>query len=255
VKTTSRCSRSALFALLLAAACLALPGPAAWAIGAEQIIREVERNQVHDSEIAEGAMIITDRFGSRTKTFKSWAEGSGRMLLEFTNPEERGQKILRLENEIYLYFPEAEQIIHLQGAALKESVMGSDFSYEDLTGEKGLLELYGVTLLGSETVSGGEQYRLELKARERGVAYPLQRIWVDVQDMVLMKAEYYGLSGRLLKTFEVLEVRRVGGKNVPVRAVMRDAMKRGSATEFRLDSLQLDVPLPAGIFSLAELSW
>jgi hypothetical protein len=37
--------------------------------------------------------------------------------------------------------------------------------------------------------------------------------------------------------------------------VMRDAMKRGSATEFRLDSLQLDVPLPAGIFSLAELSW
>ena len=107
----------------------------------EEIIRKMEANQVHKSARTTGAMSITDRFGTRVKTFKVFALGEEKTLLEFTNPEEAGQKILRIDDEIYLYFPEAEEIIHLQGAALKDSVMGSDFSYEDLTGGRDLWTL------------------------------------------------------------------------------------------------------------------
>jgi outer membrane lipoprotein-sorting protein len=237
------------------AAALLLAAAAAFAQSAEEIVRRLEANQRFRTQEAEGSLIITDRFGSRTKTFLSWAEGQERMLLAFTNVEEKGQKILRLQDEIYLYFPEAEEVVRLQGAALKESVMGSDFSYEDLTGEKSLLDLYEVKLSGRELLAGREQFLLELKARARGVAYPAQKLWVDVEEYLPRRAEYYALSGRLLKTLEVLEVRRVGGRSVMSRAIMRDAMKKSSSTEFRVQRVKLDEPLPKNIFSLEALSW
>jgi outer membrane lipoprotein-sorting protein len=241
---------------ILLAAVLALLGTAALsAITAEEILREMEANRVHRTEKAEGAMIITDRFGSRTKTFILYAEGADRMLIEFTNPEERGQKIMRLEDEIYLYFPDAEEVIRLQGSALKESVMGSDFSYEDMTGERELLDLYRARLLDTVTEGGRRLYVLELEARERGVAYPRQKIWVDAERMVLDRAQYFALSDRLLKSLEVLEVIQVAGKSVPSRLIMRDEMKKSSSTEFVVDSMRINEPLPAGIFSLESLSW
>jgi outer membrane lipoprotein-sorting protein len=225
------------------------------AITAEEILREMESNRVHRTERAEGSMIITDRFGSRTKTFTLYAEGAERMLIEFTNPEERGQKIMRLEDEIYLYFPDAEEVIRLQGSALKESVMGSDFSYEDMTGERELLDLYRARLLDTVVEGGRRLYVLELEARERGVAYPRQKIWVDAERLVPARAEYYALSNRLLKSLEVLEVIQLAGKNVPSRLIMRDEMKKKSSTEFAVSSLRIDEPLPSGIFSLESLSW
>jgi outer membrane lipoprotein-sorting protein len=225
------------------------------AITAEEIIANVERNEINEEERIEGSMIINDRFGSRVKTFVSYAAGADKMLLEFTNPEERGQKILRLEDEIYLYFPEAEEVIHLQGSALKESVMGSDFSYEDMTGEGDLLDQYQVTLLGEETIDGRRHYHLELEAKKRGLAYPKQEAWVDAEYWVMTRANSYSLSGRLLKEMELGDIREVGGKYVPHYIIMRDAMKKNSSTEMRIEAIDLQADLPRNIFSLQELTW
>jgi len=242
------------FILLIAALGL-IGGLNAAAITAEQIVEAVQDNEIHGSERVEGSMTISDRFGSRIKTFVSYASGSDKMLLEFTNPEERGQKILRLEDEIYLYFPEAEEIIHLQGSALKESVMGSDFSYEDMTGEKDLLKLYNVSLVGTETIEGRKHYHIVLEAKKRGVAYPKQEAWVDAEYMVVTRANAYSLSGRLLKEMEIGDIRPIAGKNIAHYVIMRDAMKKNSSTEMRVEKLELNEKLPPDIFSLEELSW
>jgi len=225
------------------------------AITAEEIVEAVERNEINQEERIDGSVMIIDRFGPRVKTFVSYASGADKMLLEFTNPEERGQKILRLEDEIYLYFPEAEEVIHLQGSALKESLMGSDFSYEDLTGEGNLLDLYKVTLLGEEMIDGRKHYHLELKARKRGLAYSKQEVWVDAEYWVMTRANAYSLSGRLLKEMELGDIRKVAGKYVPHYVIMRDVMKKNSSTEIRIEALDLEAELPPDVFSLEELTW
>jgi outer membrane lipoprotein-sorting protein len=240
--------------LLISAFCLAAALNAA-AITAEEIVAKVEANEINEEERIEGSMTISDRFGSRVKTFVSYAAGADKMLLEFTNPEERGQKILRLEDEIYLYFPEAEEVIHLQGSALKESVMGSDFSYEDMTGEGDLLDQYKVTLLGEETIDGRKHYHLELEAKKRGLAYPKQEAWIDAEYWVMTRAKSYSLSGRLLKEMELGDIRQVAGKYVPHYIIMRDAMKKNSSTEMSIQSIDLQADLPPDIFSLEELTW
>ena len=222
---------------------------------AESIIQRMEENTVHSTARITGTMIINDRFGEMVTTFISYSRGVDDTLIEFTSRDEAGQKILRTADEIYLYFPDAEEIIRLQGAALRDSVLGSDMSYEDLTGGKGLLDSYDITLKGSEMILGRSCYKLELKAKRRNVAYPKQIMWVDDQDFIYLKVEQYALSGRLLKEVYVEETQTIKGKTLPVRTVISDKLKKKSSTVFIIDDMELDIDIPDKIFSFRELTW
>ena len=235
------------FALFAAAPVLALTG--------DEIIRRMERHERHDSVHSTGSMEITDRFGTRTKTFISTALGDDRSLLEFTNPEEAGQKVLRLEDEIYLYFPDSEDVIHLQGAALRDSVLGSDFSYEDMTGSSSRLDDYEVVLEGMEEIEGHETYRLRLTAKRRDVVYPVQVTWIDSATFVARRVELFSRRGRPLKRLAVTDFREVGDKMIAVRLEMSDFMKKDSLTVFVIDTVSVDEPVDENLFSLEELTF
>lgn len=221
----------------------------------EEIVQRMEANQVHRTSESRGSIVITDRFGTRTKTYIAYTEGEDKTLLEFTNPEESGQKILSIDDEIYLYFPEAEEIIHLQGSALKDSVMGSDFSYEDLTGGRDLLDDYRVELKGTESVDGHDCYKLHLEAKTRNVIYPIQDVWVDSSMYVYRKVIMYSLKNRALKEMKIDEFQTISGKNVPVKLELRDLMKKNSKTVFITESIKIDIRIEASTFSLESLSW
>ena len=235
-------------AVLVAAAPLA-------ALTGEEIVRRMEVNERHSSVVSTGSMEISDRFGTRTKTFVSTAAGDDRSLLEFTNPEEAGQKVLRLDDEIYLYFPESEEVIHLQGAALRDSVVGSDFSYEDMTGSRSRLDDYEVELEGREAIDGHDSYRLRLTAKRRDVVYPIQVVWIDAERFVTHQVELFSRRGRPLKRLSVSEFREVGDKVIAVRLEMSDFMKKESRTVFTIDTIALDEPVDEARFSLEELTF
>ncbi len=225
------------------------------ALTGAEVIRNMERNERHSSAHTTGSLEISDRFGTRTKTFISTAVGDDRLLLEFTNPEEAGQKILRLDDEIYLYFPEAEEVIHLQGAALRDDVLGSDFSYEDMTAEGSLLDDYEVELEGTELIDGHDCHRLRLTATRRDVAYPIQVTWIDAELFVTRRTEQFSLRGRPLKQMAISDYREVGGKLVPVRLEMSDLMKKDSRTVFLIDTIEVDIDVEESLFSLEELTF
>jgi outer membrane lipoprotein-sorting protein len=227
----------------------------AFGLDAEEIITRMEENEVHETAYTEGRMIIEDRFGAKESTFRSWARGEDETLIEFTSKEEAGQKILRTKDEIYLYFPDAEEVIRLQGSALRDSVLGSDFSYEDMTGEKGLLSAYDVSLMGTEEVDGHECYKILMEAKSRRVPYPKQIVWVDSELFIGRKAEKYSLSDKLLKEMLVTDVEIVDGLPVPMRLVMQDKMKKNSSTEFIVEKIEIDPRIDPAVFSLEELTW
>ncbi len=226
---------------------------ALYAITAEQIIKKMEINLVYDTSIVEGRMIINDRFGTRTTTYISYAEGEEKSLLEFTNKEDAGQKILRLEDEIYLYYPDAEETIRLQGAALRQAVMGSDFSYEDMTGDKGILGSYNVTLNGEESIDGKPCYIITLTAKTRDVPYQNEIMWVDKELFVYRQVHKLAKSGKVLKEMKITDLTFVEGLHIPSGFTIVDKLKRNSSTEFYMDSIELGIDLPKDIFTFSEL--
>jgi len=243
--------RIAAEALVLFVLCAA----GASALTGEEIIRKMESNLVYDTSKIEGSMTIDDQFGKKKSSFVAYSEGDTKMLLEFTSVEERGQKVLRIGDDLYLFYPDASEVIRLSGSALRDSLLGSDFSYEDMTGDKSFLEDYTVTLDGTEAVEGHPCYRITLTARSLSVPYPKEVVWVDEQLFVYRKVEKFALSGRLLKEMVLTDYVTRAGRNIPTGVVMRDVLKKGSSTTFRIDKIDIGIKLPANIFSLEELTW
>ncbi len=179
---------------------LAAPAAAFAQMTAEQVVRQVEKNEVYSTSTSSGKLLITNRFGTKTKTFTSATQGADKLLIEFTNKEEQGQKILRLGDQIYVYYPRSNSVVRMQGGALKDSIFGSDFTYEDLTGEKSILDLYRVEFAqpAAETVDGVACYHLKLTGKVP-VAYPFKELWVETGRFVTRKAVFYSLTNQPLK--------------------------------------------------------
>lgn len=185
------------------------------AVSAEDIIKKMERNTVVKTARTEGSLVVNDRFGTKTSSFLSVSRGDDSMLIEFTSVEEEGMKILRTKDEIYLFYPDAEELIRMQGAALKESVMGSDMSYEDMTDGKSLLRSYSVTLEGTQEIAGELCYRVSMTAKNRNVPYYKQVMWIDSELFIYRQVHKFSHSGKLLKEITAGDMRMVSGKVVP----------------------------------------
>jgi outer membrane lipoprotein-sorting protein len=93
---------------LTVAALLVLPALFTAAQTAEDIVARLQANQVFKTSRMQGVMTVTDRFGTKETRFISYSRGDAEALIEFTSTEEKGQKILRTKDEIYLFYPDAE---------------------------------------------------------------------------------------------------------------------------------------------------
>jgi outer membrane lipoprotein-sorting protein len=225
------------------------------AMTAEEIVQAMDDLETFEQSYSEGKIITTDRFGEKKSTFRAWSQGAHDSLIEFTSVAERGQKILRTSGQLYLFYPDAEELIRLQGAALRQGMLGSDISYEDMTGERDTLSDYTAELLSTEEVQGRTCHVIKLTAKTRTVAYPIQKLWVDTETYMVWKGEFSTQSGRLLKEMEVLETMEVNGRTLAQITRISDKMKRDSATEMHIDLLDLSVDLDPTIFTLQNLTW
>ncbi|MFA5570092.1 MAG: outer membrane lipoprotein-sorting protein [Sphaerochaetaceae bacterium] len=225
------------------------------ALSADEIIQKMDEHQDFSSTIIKGSITRRDRFGELTSTYTAWAQGSDTFLLEFTSPAERGQKILRLDNQLYLFYPSAQELIRLQGSALRQSLIGSDLSYEDMSSHKNTLDVYDAKLLSSEIFNGRQCYVIELSSKKRNVAYPIQKMWVDATHYSLVKSEAFTASGRHLKSIEVEKTMMINNSVIAQKTLVIDQLKKNSSTTLEILSIEVDVPIEAHLFTLQNLRW
>jgi hypothetical protein len=221
---------------------------------AEEIIAKMDQNEVWSSIRYTGVMTIQKGGRSaRVKTFTAVSSGRDRAFIEFTNPGDRGTKYLKLDGDLWIKGAYAEEATKISGHLLRESMMGSDYSYEDTLDNEKIMDVYSAELTGEEEVSGVRCYRIELTAKTKQISYPKRTIWVDADRFIGRRVRYYALSGALLKELTVLEVRDIGGRPFPVKVRMEDKQRDNSWTVFEMRSVELDIPLDARIFSKQQL--
>ncbi|WP_037571604.1 outer membrane lipoprotein-sorting protein [Spirochaeta cellobiosiphila] len=221
----------------------------------ESIITKMDDNRTFTNSKMVGNLTITDQYGTRHSEFIAYTRGDYDSLIEFTSKAEYGQKILRTEDALYLYFPDSEEIITLRGSALKQSLLGSDISYEDLTADRGTLYSYDARLLGQEVVDSYMCHKIELIAKNKSVAYFKQVVWIDINRYVTLKGEYFSKSGRLIKKMNILEVIQKGGHFIPIKSELVDQLKRNTKTIMSVDTIDINSELDNEIFTLEHLSW
>jgi len=136
---------------------------------------------------------------------------------------------------------------------LRQSVMGSDLSYEDMMDDRKLTDIYSSKVIGNETIDGRSTYILELTAKVDDAAYQTQKVWIDVERFVPLKQEMFAKSGQLLKRTTLSDVKQIQGRWFPTSMVYKDVLKEGSGTEFKLTSVKFDQTIPDYIFTKAAL--
>jgi outer membrane lipoprotein-sorting protein len=220
---------------------------------AAELLKQIDDNEIYSTIEYEGEMII--EHGSRRfiKTMKAWGRGNSDSFIEFTNPEDRGTKYLRTGGRLSMISPDIERPIAITGSMLKESMMGSDMSYEDAVNNDTLASRYNAVVSGSETRNGRECWALELSAKKKDESYPGRKLWIDKETRDLTSYELYALSGAKLKEYNLRKVEVIGGRRFPVEIEIRDLLRKDSKTIFIMKNAVLDKPIADSVFSRRNL--
>ena len=219
-----------------------------------------------DTARMEAKMVIYIGGQIREKTMVSYSEGRDKSFSEFLSPpRDKGVKYLKIGDNMWMYLPSVDKIIKIAGHMLRQSMMGSDFSYEDALESSKLLEKYDVELVSEETISivfrkGEEEigkarpcYVLELTAKVKDVIYYKRKIWVDKEIFVPVKEELFALSGKKLKVMTLADVRKYGRRYYPTYIAMSNLLRSDSLTEMIVEKAQFDIRIPKDTFTQRNL--
>jgi outer membrane lipoprotein-sorting protein len=220
----------------------------------DELLDKIDKNMSSDSRVFISKMIIHGRRGSRTVESKSWAVGEVKSFTEYLAPaREKGIKMLKLEDQLWMYTPSTDRTIQISGHMLRQSVMGSDLSYEDMMDDKKMRNHYNAVVVGTDTVNNTHCWILELQAKSKEVAYEMRKLWVDKTRYIPIIQELYAKSGTLLKKMELSDIVQIDGRWFPKHMRFKDMLKEGKGTEFIIDDINFDVNIPAYRFSKASL--
>ncbi|HLF34756.1 MAG TPA: outer membrane lipoprotein-sorting protein [Cyclobacteriaceae bacterium] len=221
---------------------------------ADEILERVDQNMSSENRVFESTMTIHGQRASRTITSKSWSVGDDKSFTEYLSPaREQGTKMLKLENQLWIYSPSTDRTIQISGHMLRQSVMGSDLSYEDMMDDRKLTDLYFAKVTGNENIGDRNTWILELTAKVEDVAYAKRKVWIDTERYVPLKEELYAKSGQLLKLTELKEVKQIQGRWFPTAILFKDMLKQGGGTEFNMTNVKFNQEIPEYIFSKAAL--
>ena len=223
-------------------------------IDAEEILQKVDQNMSSKNRITTSEMTIYGSRKNRTISSKGYSEGNQKSFTEYLAPaREKGTKMLKLEDRLWIYSPSTDRTIQLSGHMLRQSVMGSDLSYEDMMEDRKLLDIYAAKIIGEESIDERTTWQLELIAKVDDAAYYRRIIWVDQERFVPLKEEMYAKSGQLLKQTVLSDIKKIDGRWFPTKMNYKDMLKSGKGTDFVISDIQFDAAIPDYLFTKASL--
>lgn len=221
---------------------------------ANAILDKVDKNMSAVTQIVEAKMEIHSARATRTLEMKVWTEGDKKSFTEYLAPaREKGTKMLKLDTQLWMYSPSTDRTIQISGHMLRQSVMGSDLSYEDMMSDKKLTEQYSAEVSGQETIDGRNCWVLTLTATVPDINYYAQKVWVDKERFVTLKAQLFAKSGKQLKEITFSGVQRVQGRWYPMSFLYKDVLKDGKGTAFTISEISFNQDIPASVFNKSNL--
>jgi outer membrane lipoprotein-sorting protein len=218
------------------------------------ILDKVDNNMSAKTRALTATMEIGAERTKRTMVSKTYGEGDHKAFTEYlAPPREKGTKMLKLDNQLWIYSPATDRTVQISGHMLRQSVMGSDMSYEDMMNDKPLLEQYKAEVTGTETVDDRTCWVVTLTAIIPEVNYFTRKIWVDTERYVPLKQDLFAKGGKLLKRITFSNVQKVQGRWFPMSFLYKDMLKEGKGTKMTIQEIKLDINIPASYFNLGNL--
>lgn len=174
-----------------------------------------------------------------TRKYRVLSKGNENTIVQVLEPAaDRGQAMLMRGRDLWVFLPNISQPVRLSlSQRLTGQVANGDLARANFTGD------YEPKLLRSEAIEGENHHVIELTAMDRGVTYARVLYWVKQANSHPSKAEFYSVSGRLLKTCRYENFKTLGGRVRPTRLVMQDALRKGEESILDYSEMKMrDLP-------------
>jgi outer membrane lipoprotein-sorting protein len=156
---------------------------------------------------------------------------------------DRGQILLMKESDLWLFMPEVSQPIRLPlSQRLTGQVANGDLARAKFIGD------YNASYIQTETIDGEDYFLLELQAAHRRVTYRRILYWVHSTTFRPLKAEFYSVSKRLLKSCYYRSYQMVLGETRPTQLLIIDALRKGHESVLDYSDMKLR-ELPDKVFT------
>lgn len=185
-----------------------------------------------------------DSAAQEVREYKVMSRGNENTIVLTEEPaSERGQALLMRGRDLWIFMPSVSQPVRLSlSQRLTGQVANGDLARANFAGD------YDATLAGDETIDGKDYWLLDLTAAGRGVTYSSVKYWVEKETARPFMAEFYAVSGRLLKTARYQNFREMAGRERPTRLVIEDAVKAGEYSVLEYNTMNL-ADLPERMFT------
>ncbi len=218
----------------------------------KEIVRKSDEKLRGNSSKGELKMTIIRPKWTREITIKSWSKGDDFALMYVTSPaRDRGVVFLKREKEIWNWQPSIERMIKLPPSMMMQSWMGSDFKNDDIVKQSSIVDDFTHQLTGSEIIESRDCYIIEMIPKEEAaVVWGKVISWIDKEEFMQLKHEFYDEDGYLIHTMYGKGVKNLGGKLLPSILEVIPADEEGNKTVVEHLSLNFDIPIDNDFFSV-----
>lgn len=191
-------------------------------LGAEEILRRSDevRNPQLDYIATVTVTSLKPKAEPKVGLYDVLVKGRELTLIKTLKPSvERGRVLLMRGKDLWAYLPSVSKPLRI---SLRERLIGEvangDLARANFAGD------YTPTLTGYDSIDGKRHYVLDLAATATDVTYGRVRLWVETETFHPYQAEFYAVSGRLLKQCRYQRYEKLAGRLRPTQLVMTDAL-------------------------------
>lgn len=223
---------------------------------ADEWQKYVEQQMRGDRSSSELTMIIETPNWSRTLEIVSDIDGKKLGLSTIVSPaKEKGVRTLRIENNMWNYFPKLKRKIAVSSSMLLASWMGSDFTNDDILKASSMSEDYSHEFKPDEKMNGTDYRVIENKAKTTSkVMWPKIVTYASKQDCLPRVYRYFDKEGTLKRTLTFENIKTFEGHQVPTIWVMRPEDDRNKKTTLIYKDMKFNVKFKGDHFSQKNLT-
>lgn len=146
----------------------------------------------------------------------------------------------------WIYVPAIDLVKEIAAADKGSSFVGSDFSYEDVSGRHWTADTHEI--LREEAVEGKNAFVVKSVAKESKPAFAYTITWVDKVDFLPLKIEFYDKKDKLKKIFRAVKIEEINGVKTITHRQMED-VKKNHLSDIIFEKIDYNVGLTEDIFT------
>jgi len=219
--------------------------PEAW-------VKYADKEMRGDQSETQMSMTITTPDWSRTLDISSSVKKRTMALSTIHSPaKEKGIKTLRLNNQMWNYFPKLKRKVAVSSSMLLASWMGSDFTNDDVLKSSTLSEDYSHRFLQDQDA---------LKIIEHKIKDGSKAMWPKIvghfssKDCLPRRYDYFDKEGTLKRSLMLDDIKTFDGHKTPTKLVMKPNSDEKKETTLIYHKIKFNVDLPDEYFSEKELT-